>query len=170
MVTGLAARVFLAMGVILGTLAGQAGAADPAPAAELSQALEQARLLAGLTGPERAALAAVATLRVCKADERIIEQGKPVERIFIVLAGQAEVRINGRLMATYPGQTLLGELEFLDRQPAAADVVVAKDSRLLELNNAALAKLMQKHPRLGYVLMGEMARIEAQRLRAMNQE
>lgn len=166
----LAAGLSLAVAVILGGLAGRACAAEPAPASELSQALGQAAVFAGLTGPERAALEVAATVRHCTSGERLVERGRPLDRMFIMLDGQVEVRINGRLVATYHGQTLLGELEFLDRQPAAADVVAVKETRLIEVNNAVLAELMRKQPRIGYVLMGELAKIEAQRLRAMNPE
>ena len=171
MVTGLAARLFLAVVVVvvvLGNFAGNSFAADKAKALELSEALGQAKLFAGLTDKERAALKSAATLRHCKEGERIIEQGKPSGRMFIVLEGQAEVRVNGKLVATLPEQSLVGEVEFLDMLPASADVVILKETRLIELNNAALTGLMKKQPRLGYVLMSEIARIEGQRLRAMD--
>lgn len=170
MTTGMAARLSVAVVVVLGSLAGNSFAADEAKAAELSKALGQAKLFAGLTDAERSALESAATLRHCKKGERIIEQGKPVDRMFIILEGQAEVKINGRLLATGAEQSLVGELEFLDMLPACAEVVASKESLLIELNNAALTDLMKKQPRLGYVLMSEIARIEAQRLRATNQK
>ena len=171
MVTGLAARLFLAVGVVvvvLGNFVANSFAADKAKALELSKALGQAKLFAGLTDKERAALKSAASLRHCKEGERIIEQGKPLGRMFIVLEGQVEVRVNGKLVATLPEQSLVGEIEFLDMHPASADVVILKETRLIELNNAALTGLMKKQPRLGYVLMSEIARIEGQRLRAMD--
>ena len=171
MVSRLTARLFLAIVVVvvvLGNFAANSYAADKAKALELSKALGQAKLFAGLTDKERTALKSAATLRHCKQGERIIEQGKPLDRMFIVLQGQAEVRVSWKLMATLPEQSLVGEVEFLDMLPASADVVIFKDTYLIELNNAALTRLMKKQPRLGYVLMSEIARIEAQRLRAMN--
>jgi CRP/FNR family cyclic AMP-dependent transcriptional regulator len=171
MVKGPAARLFLGVVVVvvaLGNFAGNSFAADKAKALELSKALGQAKLFAGLTDKERAALKPAATLRHCKESERFIEQGKSSGRMFIVLDGQAEVRVNGKLVATLPEQSLVGEVEFLDMLPASADVVSLKETQLIELNNAALIGLMKKQPRLGYVLMSEIARIEGQRLRAMN--
>ena len=170
MATGLAVRLFLAVVIVLGTFTANSFAADKAKALELSKALGQAKLFAGLTDKERAALESAATLRHCKQGERIIEQGKPLSSMFIVLEGQAEVRVNGNVVATLPEQSLVGEVEFLDRLPASADVVIFKDTYLIELNNAALTRLMKKQPRLGYVLMSEIARIEGQRLRAMDQK
>lgn len=171
MVTGLAARLFLAVVVVValsGNFAGHSFAADKAKALELSKALGQAKLFAGLTDKERAALKAAATLRHGKEGERIIEQGKFTGRMFVILEGQAEVRVNGKSVATLPEQSLVGEVEFLDGLPGSADVIILKETDLIELNSAALTVLMKKQPRLGYVLMGEIARIEAQRLRAMN--
>lgn len=137
---------------------------------ELSGALRQAKLFAGLTDKERSALKSAVTLRHFKKGERIIEQGKSLGRMFIVLGSRAEVMVKGKLVATLPEQSLVGEIEFLDGLPASADVVVSGDGRVLQLNNAALASLMKKQPRLGYVLMSEIARIEARRLRAMDKE
>jgi CRP-like cAMP-binding protein len=170
MITRLAARLILTVVVVsLVSFAADSFAADKAKTPDLSRALSRAGLFAGLTGAEKAALKSAAVLRRCTEGERIIEQGKPLDRMFIVLEGQAEVRVDGKVVATLPEQSLVGEIEFLDMLPASADVVALKGSSLIELNNAALKRLMSKHPRLGYVLMNEIAKIEGSRLRESNQ-
>ncbi|MBN2569950.1 MAG: cyclic nucleotide-binding domain-containing protein [Deltaproteobacteria bacterium] len=143
-------------------------AADTAAESEIVKALGQVKLFAGLTDAEKTVLQSAATVRQGTEGERIIEQGKTLDHMWIVLEGQAEVRVNGKVVATLPAQSLIGEMEFLGAFPAAANVYVLKNTRLIELNNAALTKLMEEHPRLGYVLMSEFARIEARRLRAMD--
>ncbi len=168
MVTRLSGRLCVALMVLvvmLGGFSGNAFAADKAKALELSKALKQVKLFAGLTDKERDALKLAATLRQGKEGERIIEQGKVLDRMFIVLEGQAEVLVNGKHIVTHSGQPLVGELEFLDMLPASADVVLRNESDLIELRYAALNALMKKHPRLGYVLIREIAKIEAGRLR-----
>ena len=167
----LAARLFLAVGVFAvtsGTFSADLYAADKADGSELSRAISQAKLFAGLTDKEKAALEAAASLRHGKKGERIIAEGKSSGTMFIVLESQAEVRANGKLVATLPEQSLVGEVEFLDGLPASGDVVISKDTSLIVLDNAKLSDLMKKQPRLGYVLMNEIASIEARRLRAMN--
>lgn len=171
MTVRLAARLFLAVGFFAVTseiFSADQFAADKAAGAELSKAISQAKLFAGLTDKEKTALQAAASLRHGKKGERIIEQGKSSGAMFIVLESKAEVRANGKLVATLPDQSLVGEVEFLDGQPASGDVVISKDTPLIVLDNAKLRDLMKKQPRLGYLLMNEIARIEAQRLRAMN--
>ena len=170
MFTGLAGRFFWVVVVLMfGNLASNSFAADEAEALALSKALVQVKLFAELTDAERDALKSVATLRRGKAGERIIEQGKTMDRMFIVLEGQAEVLVNGKHIVTLSGQPLVGDIEFLDMLPASADVILVKETDLIELNYVALTSLMEKQPRLGYVLMREIARIEAQRLRESDQ-
>jgi len=89
--------------------------------------------------------------------------------MFIVLGSEVEVRVDGKRILTLSGQPLVGEIEFLDELPTTADVLLLKETDLIELNNVALTGLMEKQPRLGYVLMREIAKIEAQRLRKTTQ-
>lgn len=135
----------------------------------LSAALGRVSLFSGLTAKERGALESAVTLRQCRQGERIIERGKPLDRMFILLESQGEVKINGKTVAILPEQSLIGEIEFLDGRPASAEVILSGESPVIEIDNAALTRLMEKQPRLGYVLMGEIARIEGKRLRAMDE-
>lgn len=149
-------------------LACDSSSTDKAKDLTLSNALAQVTLFSELTDSEKEALKVAATYRHGKSGERIIEQGKALDRMFIILEGQAEVWVNGEHVVTLSGQPLVGEVEFLNRQGASADVVLVDDADLIELNYAALTELMDNEPRIGYVLMRKIARIEAQRLRDTN--
>jgi CRP-like cAMP-binding protein len=172
MISGKIPRLFLSVivvAILLWTFVGNSFAADQAKASELYKALRQAKLFTGLTDEEISALESVAILRHCKAGERIIEQAKSLDRMFIIPEGLAEINVDGEFITILPVQSLVGEVEFLDGLPASANVVILKETSLIELNNTALTELMNKRPRIGYVLMSEIARIEGQRLRAMDQ-
>ncbi len=142
--------------------------ADAGEDSPLSQALSRVTLFAGLTDSERDGLKAASTLRHGKAGEHIITQGKHTSRMFILMEGRAEVRVDNRPIATLSGQTLVGEIEFLDGLPASADVILLEATDLIELNNEGLSDIMERQPRLGYLIMRKIARIEARRLRNMN--
>ena len=165
-VAGRCVRVVVIM--MLGSLAGGSYAADEAKPPALPDTLAKVGLFAGLTDAERDSLKPAATLRQGKAGERIIEEGKLQGKMIVIMEGEAEIRVKGKLVVTLSGQSLVGEIEFLDTLPASADVILLRDTNLIELNNTALAGLMEKQPRLGYVLMREIARIESRRLRASN--
>ena len=160
----------LAFVMVIGLLAAQAFAAGGSKPLTLTQAIAQTGLFSGLTEAERAALEGAAVLRHGEAGERIIEQGTSSDRMFVVLEGESEVRVQGELVATLPAQALVGEIEFLDGRPASADVTLLEASYVIELNHRKLERLMDQRPRMGYVLMSEIARIEARRLRAMDEK
>lgn len=169
MFNGMTKKFLLAVVIVtFGSVCGNSFGADEAKSPSLSDTLAKVKLFSGLTEAERESLKTAATLRRGKAGERIIQQGKTMDRMFIVVNGQAEVRANNKLIVTLSGQPLVGEIEFLDRLPASADVVLPRAADLIELNYAALTRLMDKKPRLAYILMREIARIEAQRLRDSN--
>lgn len=133
--------------------------------ASLSTALNQVCIFEKLTPSERDIVGTATTLRHVKAGERITRKGQTPEKMFVILDGEAEVWVHGNLVVTLSGQVLIGETEFLNKDHFYEDVIVTKDTHIIELNNAQLAVLMEKHPRIGYVILGEMAVIESQRLR-----
>lgn len=142
-----------------------AGPTDHEKNLTLSQVIDKIELFKNLTASERNALKTVVTLRSGKSGEHIIEQGKSLSSMYIILNGKIDIIVNGKLLCTYSGQSLVGEMEFLDGLPASASVVLVDPSDMVVLNNRALTRLMKKQPELGYVLMREIARIEAGRLR-----
>ena len=100
MFTGKICRFICAVVIILGCLAGNSLSADNTKTLNLSKTLSQVKLFAGLTNTERDALKNVATLRQGKEGERIIQQGKTSGKMFIILEGDAEVRIDGKSAST----------------------------------------------------------------------
>ena len=131
----------------------------------LSRALSRVNLFAGLTDSDRNALKSAATLRRVQAGTRITKAGQTLEKLFIVMEGPIEVWVNGSLVTTLSGQAVIGETEFLNRFPIVADVIIQHETDVIELDLDALTDLMEKEPRIGYVLMRELAVIEAVRLR-----
>lgn len=157
--------------IIMAVLAGLMIAATVCIAADnpgLSRVMAKATLFTGLTDTERDTLKSATRLRQARAGECIIKQGTKSGSMFIILDSPAEILVNGNHIVTLSGQSLVGEIEFLDTLPASADVIVTQDTDLIEMNHTALTDLMDKHPRMGYVLMRELAKIAAQRLRAGN--
>jgi CRP-like cAMP-binding protein len=131
----------------------------------LDTALSRVEILSGLTRAELDILKPAARLFHGKKGEQVIRQGSLMGRMLVVLDGQVEVRIDGKSFVSFSGQVLLGEIEFLDGHPATADVVLLKDADYISLDTEKLKGIMDAHPRIGYVLLREIAGIEAHRLR-----
>ena len=161
------------MGVIMiWILAGSISWTGPAAAQDqrisLPAALDRVALFSTLTDAERQLLEPAATLKHGAKGEQIIFQDTAMKQLLILLDGHASVLVNGKQVAELFGEILLGEIEFLDGPAASADVVLISDTDYIAFDNARLNEIMETHPRVGYRIIREIARIEAQRLRRAN--
>lgn len=106
---------------------------------------EALKLLAELTEEDTSWLLEQGTEQQVIANTRIIAEGEMPGALFLVLEGLVGIEIDaveGRTIAYRGAGELLGEISFLDRQPASATVRAVENSLLLALPCALLdAKL-----------------------------
>ena len=94
-----------------------------------------------------------------------------LDRLFILRAGQAGVYVGARgdtQVATLGADSLLGEMEFVDHQPASAEVVMLTSGEAVEIAYAPLRALCESAPLVGYRLLSNIAEIISLKLRATN--
>jgi CRP-like cAMP-binding protein len=97
--------------------------------------------------------------RLYQAGDPFITYGVPLNRLFVMKTGKADVILKTGAVAAVAGPgTTLGEMEFVDGQPASANVVVSIDAEIVEFDPASLRDLLQNQPSIGYRVMGNMAR------------
>ncbi len=112
---------------------------------------------------------------VDKGDERqviantlILEEGRPVDSLVFVLQGLVEVRLKAlqdRSVATLGPGELLGEMAFLEDQPASATVAAKENSLLLKVGFDAIRAHAESHPEFASRLFRAFATTAARRLR-----
>ena len=106
--------------------------------------------------------------------QTLIEEGEESLEVFILLAGKVKIQIESITPYVEIGITklgsgeVIGEMALLENGPRCATVVTSEASELARIPAAALQKLMERHPETGVVLMRNLARILAERLRGMN--
>jgi hypothetical protein len=62
----------------------------------------------------------------------------------------------------------VGEMSLLDAQPRSADVIAAEAGQVVEILTADLNRLINKRPRLGEVVMRNLAQGLAKKLRQLD--
>lgn len=77
------------------------------------------------------------------AGRTLMRQGQPGSESVIVVSGQADVLIDGRVVSRIGAGDVVGEMALLDGRPRSATVVAATDMRLLVLDRGQFAELMQ---------------------------
>jgi len=142
-----------------------AGAEDATCGEALVSALRRVPVFQRLDKEALRKVAQVAELVERQDGDRIIEQGKRIGKMAIALDSEVRIQINGKTIRLFPPNSLVGEIEFLEDVPAAADVVLMGKSKIILLEHKRFQGVMDADPGLGYRVMFEIARMEANRLR-----
>lgn len=114
--------------------------------------------------------------RLCKAGETIYARGDTDANLYLIRGG--EVLINGYVggtsrlchIATYGRGEFFGGLGFLDNRPRGNDAIASTDVELYVLTLEKFNALAEAHKRIAFVLMAQIARTLAVRLRHADDE
>lgn len=126
--------------------------------------LAQVPLFAACTKKELQAVARATDEITLHEGKVLCEQGRVGREAFVILDGEAEVRRNGRKVATLGPGSCVGELALLDHGPRTATVVAGTDLRALVLGAREFAGLVDDVPSISHKLMKALA----QRIRELD--
>ena len=138
--------------------------------------LRQAELFEGLSPEDLQAIAALCQVRTFRTGEIITTQGQHGDELFVDCQGFVEVTQTDpagdgeprTVVQLGPGQ-IVGEMSLVDRGPRSATVRALTDGTLLQsLKREAFLELCQTQPRLGYIVMRNIAADLSFKLRHRN--
>lgn len=106
---------------------------------------------------------------VLRKEEILFNQGDDGNSMFIMLSGEINIIVDGIgvVHVMKPGE-VLGEIGLVCKTQRTATAMALKDSVYLQLYSEILHEVIKKYPRIGYVIMRNIARILAERLRDQN--
>lgn len=99
------------------------------------------------------------------AGHEILKRGETHDFMYVLLEGEAEIRLGEVLISTVIQGALLGELALIDHAPGSADVIARTDCRLVRIDERRFKFLVQQTPNFAIDVM----KVIVARLRAMNQ-
>lgn len=113
--------------------------------------------------------------RPLEPGQRLFTAGERSDEIFFILQGEVRLDVplaDGRdhHIATHHQGDFIGEMGFLDGRPRADSATAVSHVELLALSRAQFDQLAENHKRLGVVLITEIARVLAARLRQTGDE
>ena len=128
--------------------------------------LRTVSIMRDLNDSELAAVAALFTLRTAKLKEKVLIEGDPVTKFYIVCDGVAHVRRIAQkremLLGTIRKGQFFGEINLFDPGVSTATIYAMKDLKLAVCDYDTLRTFMSANPATGYKIvtgmMGEMAR------------
>ncbi len=119
-------------------------------------------LFADLTRPQLESVAHIFEEQWYSEGQRILRQGFTGNNFYVILEGEAAIRIDGQDRATLGKGDFFGEISVLLGEPPTADVVALRPLRCLALGGGELESCLVSLPRLMYRLL----QAEARRLRS----
>jgi CRP/FNR family cyclic AMP-dependent transcriptional regulator len=136
-------------------------------------ALAAAPLLAGLDPAALALLDREGQVRVFATDEAIVREGEPGHSFFILMEGDVEVVKNHGasdpiVLARLQRGNFFGEMCVVDPVPRAATVRAVTPVTAIEIRAATLYHLFMKMPSQYAIVILNLARDMARRLRRMD--
>lgn len=86
-----------------------------------------------------------------------VEQGQTGREAFVIVDGTADVRRNGKKIATLGPGGVVGELALLDRGPRTASVTAASPMKVLVLGPREFSGLLDEVPTITHKLLAALA-------------
>lgn len=127
---------------------------------------KQIPLFHGLRGFQAKIVVLMAKLAAAERGTLITREGEVKEEMYVLLAGNADVRRRGsdRTLMTLKRGDVFGEMGLVRKQPRSADVVAAEDVEYLVLDDAFLQRIRRRYPRIGNTVLYNLTRILSDRL------
>jgi CRP-like cAMP-binding protein len=129
---------------------------------ELVDTLAQLALFADLTHPELEAVAHSFEEQVFAAGRRVLRQGLSGSGFYVILAGEASIRVDGEDRWTLGRGDFFGEVSVLTGGPPTADVIATSLLRCIVVPGPELKDFLIAKP---HVLF-RMLQAESRRLRS----
>ena len=135
---------------------------------KLDSVLAAVPLFDGLTRRHIKRLANLSEVADFMADHAIVREGDPGDAFYVILAGQAKVTTNGKLVnRVLPGDHI-GEISLLDGDVRTATVTSETPMTLLMLPRNRFIKALREEPEMAMNLLSSLARQIRRTSRSLN--
>jgi CRP-like cAMP-binding protein len=128
---------------------------------DLAESLSRFNLFADLDRTQLEAIADPDGERTFAAGERIMRRGMSGSGFYVILDGEAIVKVgDDELNRLHPGE-FFGEISTLLGEPLTADVIAQTPMRVLEIPGPKLEAFLLSYPRVMYrILLTEARRLQ----------
>jgi len=139
------------------------------------QLLDTAGLIVGMNAEEAEILSSIAEERAYSKGNVILMEDSKSRDLFIICHGRVSIRLSlptesgkEEVIYTMRDGQIFGELALVDGSPRSATVKAEEDVVTCIYDYDKLMELLDVHPRIGYLLMRNLASIISQRVRNTN--
>lgn len=85
-------------------------------------------------------------IQLYPAGRVIFEEGQPGAELYVIVEGAVDITLEGRPIDHLEAGSIFGEMALVDERPRSATAVAATDCKILPVNQARFASLVQQEP------------------------
>lgn len=130
------------------------------------QALQHVPLFRHLSFEELLRVMDIAQVEHYEASSRVVAQGGPSDRLFVIAAGSVNVVKDGAVLAALPAGALFGEMGLIDEAPRSADIIAPEPVRLLAIGREDFFALLRRERSLAVKVLWGLSCLLNDRLRS----
>jgi CRP/FNR family transcriptional regulator, cyclic AMP receptor protein len=93
-----------------------------------------------------------------KAGETIFKEGEEAKELYVIKAGQVEIQLGNRLLATLDANDIFGEMALIDSSPRSATAIAKTDVALVPVSKKDFVTLVSRAPTFALDVMSMLAR------------
>ena len=143
---------------------------------DYSDMLRQTAFAEGLTDEDLNEISPICHELHYEEGEEIFGEASKGSELYIICKGRISIemalpnrpgRRSERLAMATSGM-VVGELALVDGSPRSARAISMEETSVLEIKSDDIQKIMESHPRIGYVVMKNLSTVLATRLRNTN--
>jgi Cyclic nucleotide-binding domain len=124
--------------------------------------------LSGLTDAQIAKLLKAADWKNCSPGEILTRQDAPVDSLYFLCRGRANVEVSGKFVTYLEKGTFIGEIAYLTGNPASATVTIEETSRLLAFSKMKMARVVSSDEQISGIVYQLLGRDLAMKMRRTN--
>jgi CRP-like cAMP-binding protein len=120
--------------------------------------LKSVPLFKTIGGEDLAQVAHIADEVYFEGGETLIEQGAPGDCLYVLIDGQVDVVVDGRVkLATVGSRAILGEMAVVTDAPRTATCTAVEETIALKIDRDAFWELMGQHPAVALGVIRQMS-------------
>jgi|SRR5262245_3863645 len=93
-----------------------------------------------------------------KAGETIFKEGEEAKELYVIKAGQVEIQLGNRVLATLDANDIFGEMALIDSSPRSATAMAKTDVALVPVSKKDFVALVSRAPTFALDVMSMLAR------------
>lgn len=145
-------------------------------AIDILETLRKTAFAEGLTDEELKAIVSVCREREFASGEDIFSEASRGTELYIVCRGRVSLEVSlpnhpsqrSERLATATAGMVFGELSLVDGSPRSAGARALDDTTVIEIASADIHPIMEAQPRIGFVILRNLATVLSTRLRSTN--